>query len=543
MKDERFNLLVVVLFSIFAIIPLFKAGFPFTNDMPAPVYRLVELDVSIRGGELFPRWSPDLYGGRGAPLFHFYAPLAYYAAEAFNMIGFSAVNSIKAIYVISFPLSGVLMYLFARERMGQNGAIAAAILYMYAPYRFEDVYARGAFSEAFTFVLMPLVLYSFHSLAEKGGTRYITIGSLSFAGLILTHNAIALFFTGFLLFYGGFLFREFPTSRGALGATFVLGLTLSSFFWLPALTEKEFAGVEEDILVSNYDNYFLKPGQLVPSLSDFQTKSNHVNHLAARVGILHLAGTILTLYYIKTKYIGFLGLSLAGTLFLMSSFSEFLWEGLPLLRYTQFPFRLFTLVALLTSILGGFLVDRFLVIPGRRGVIYLVLLSLVIVHGSLNHIGSEMHFMYEDGDFTPSKIRELNTGLTYKNEYMPRDGVILPVVESKVETVGGDVTVYHIYELPESLRFKAAGGGGKVMINTYYFPGWTVYVDGALTKVVVDEKGLMVIEIGAGVHDVEVQLEDTPVRKFAEAMSFLALLALVLASLFSLKMSKNGQGH
>ncbi|MBU2559910.1 glycosyltransferase family 39 protein, partial [archaeon] len=233
LKKNNF-LFTIVVFSIFAITPLLRPDFFVSNELLGPVYRLVELDVSIKDGDLFPRWSPDLYGGLGGPLFHYYAPFSYYVAELFHLTGLGFIKSIKATYAASFILSGVFMYIFAKNRMNKNGAFVAGILYMYAPYRFESVYTRGAFTEAFTFIFLPLILLAFHKIAtQQKIDRYFALGSLSLAALIFCHNIIALFFTGFLVVYLLFLTYEFPSSKTKTFSAVVMGLGLSSFFWIP----------------------------------------------------------------------------------------------------------------------------------------------------------------------------------------------------------------------------------------------------------------------------------------------------------------------
>jgi len=47
----------------------------------------VEFDAAFRAADFFPSWSPDLYSGYGWPMFQFYAPLSYYAAEVPVLMG------------------------------------------------------------------------------------------------------------------------------------------------------------------------------------------------------------------------------------------------------------------------------------------------------------------------------------------------------------------------------------------------------------------------------------------------------------------------
>jgi uncharacterized membrane protein len=528
---KNYFLFTTVLFSIFAITPLLRPDFFVSNELLGPVYRLAELDVSIKDGDLFPWWSPDLFGGLGGPFFNFYAPLSYYVAELFHLMGLGYVKSIKATYAASFIISGIFMYLFAANRMNKNGAFVASVFYMYAPYRFMSVYSRGAFTEAFTFIFLPLILLSFHKIAEEQKiNRYFALASLSLAGLIFCHNIIALFFTGFLVVYLLFLLYEFPSSKIKLFSAIIFGLCLSSFYWLPALMEKKYVEVDR-VLVFDFHGHFIKLNQIIPPLSDLLTRSNNTNNLAAQIGIVHLIFTILAVIYIRNRHTLFLSSLFIGTLFFMSSLSTIFWENLPLVHYAQFPtFRLFPLIVLLTSLLTGFFVSNIFKNEGKKEYLRVVIISLLVVFSSFNHIGSEGRIIYDDKDFTSEHIRELNTGLTYIDEYLPKDVVRFSNLEikNKVEVSQGNAKVGPITEKSTLIEFETEGGESLLRIYTYHYPGWAAYVDGGKAVLQKDDYGLINLKISEGRHKVKLKFEDTPIRRWANFLSLFSFIALIL---------------
>ena len=97
-NSELLNVALVCLFGISAVTPLLKGSLPQTADGIIHLYRLVELDNLFQHGVLFSRWAPDLVYGLGLPLFNFYAPLSYYLAEVFHLLGLSLVNALKAAF-------------------------------------------------------------------------------------------------------------------------------------------------------------------------------------------------------------------------------------------------------------------------------------------------------------------------------------------------------------------------------------------------------------------------------------------------------------
>lgn len=78
-------------------VPALLAGHSARKDL----VRLVEFDAAFRAADFFPSWSPDLYSGYGSPIFQFYAPLSYYAAEVPVLMGFDYATAFKLTQITS----------------------------------------------------------------------------------------------------------------------------------------------------------------------------------------------------------------------------------------------------------------------------------------------------------------------------------------------------------------------------------------------------------------------------------------------------------
>jgi hypothetical protein len=71
-----------------------------------------------------------------------------------------------------------------------------------------------------------------------------------------------------------------------------------------------------------------------------------------------------------------------------------------------------------------------------------------------------------------------------------------------------------------------------LQLNTTYFPGWVVRVDGTPVPVQADNpQGLMQVSVGAGEHTILAQFTDTPVRQWGTRVSLVTLLGLLLTCL------------
>lgn len=231
LPKTRFDLnwLLLALLCTFVVAPLsHPLYFWGAHDARHSVYFLVEFDRSVQEGILYPRWAPDFAFGFGYPIFNINAPLAYFVAEAGHLAGLGFVEAVKVTFGLGFVLSGMAMYLFARDAVGRGGGLLAAVIYVYMPYHLADVYVRGALAESFAFIFVPIVFWSVRRLLAVGpevrgqGTgdrnwplppdprslarlRYAAVGGLALAALIMTHNAIAMFTAPLLAAYSLYL--------------------------------------------------------------------------------------------------------------------------------------------------------------------------------------------------------------------------------------------------------------------------------------------------------------------------------------------------
>ncbi|MCJ7792887.1 MAG: hypothetical protein MUP45_02835, partial [Candidatus Marinimicrobia bacterium] len=101
---KYWGLLLVLLLSLGAIVPLFHPGFfPMHDD--TQVVRVQQMAQALRDNQLPVRWVGDLGYGYGYPIFNFYAPLAYYVGAGFNLIGFGALQATKLMFLCGILLS------------------------------------------------------------------------------------------------------------------------------------------------------------------------------------------------------------------------------------------------------------------------------------------------------------------------------------------------------------------------------------------------------------------------------------------------------
>jgi len=569
------NYLWVLLLALPAAVPLFESGYLDSHDGLFHLYRVAALDDAFQAGVFYPRLFGQFAFGYGHAVLNYYSPLTYYVAQLFHMLGAGYILSIKLTFAMGFLLSAVLMYLYAREIVGRFPAIVAAGVYTYFPYHLADTYLRGALAEAFAFVFMPLCLWAMHRLMTKGRPRHLILLSLSFAGLIVTHNLTALMFTPVLLAYMLLLWYLTRGTREALLtlAALAIGVLLDGFYWLPVLLETRYVGLAANIGSGGYERH-------LASLLDFVSTSPIFRYLPDLGGgldnpfyplgliyaLLILGGAALFIWRLVRRgeeaqppngrwHLLFFLLVTVGSIFMMLLYSLPLWRlAQPVLASLQYPWRFMAVACLGLAMLTGAL---FTLGEGeraggrRRWVPYglgVGLLFVIMVYGLVDlpreklALGDEqvtVKRMWEE-DFAARQI-----GATWTAEYVP---IWVKADRSVVGLPPRDLVPFEAEDLsPEEIPQVVLGRQGllssqmkvtsaqplTLRFHTFYFPGWKVYMDGEEAPIYPSgDLALLSVDVPSGEHEVLVRFADTTPRLVGNVVSLLTLLGLIGFSFF-----------
>lgn len=590
------GIFVVIAICLLAIWPfLSRPGLPLETDAELHIVRTAELDHLLRGGEIYPRWAPDFYYGYGYPLFNYYAPLTYYLGAGLLVLpGVDAVLAVKLVFVLGLFGAGLGMYAFVRRLWGGRPGLVAAAVYLYAPYiQYIDPHARGVLAESFSFALFPWVLWAFtapppqqvsETEAETVRSAYnpwrLSLAAGLLAALICTHNLMALVFTTILVAWitwqlvaqQGVLYRERGSgnpcriSRSAfsfLGLAFILGITLSAFFWLPVILERD--AVLLGNLISegghfDFRNHFLTLSELFQPtrLLDLGATDPHYFFNLGEVQwmLALLGGGILLWRRTPRRSTGlFFALVAALLLFLMLPISTPFWERIPLMPFLQFPWRLLGALSAFLALLAGVGLAALEVALGKRwadwatvGITFLVLLLAI-------PLTYPPEWTAEFGPTDPWGIiqRELQgrwLGTTSTGDYVPADVSVVPrpssqVLESyrdggSVDRVnratlpaGTQVTLDTAQEQPLAWTYQIDGKTPFVFrLFHFYFPGWVATLDGQSVSIhPAKPDGFITVQVPAGQHQLRIAFQDTPARRASWIVSGIALaISLLIAA-------------
>jgi hypothetical protein len=214
--------------------------------------------------------------------------------------------------------------------------------------------------------------------------------------------------------------------------------------------------------------------------------------------------------------------------FLTSNESSFLWERLSLLQYLEFPWRFLSLIAVGTAFLCG---SPFLLLAPEKSRLANALMGILILALFLlgfPHAKPENFLKVRDEDYTPQAIVTGDIAVTTAREYEPiwvQERPQAPATEP-VTLLEGEGRVLSVRLSPTYYEFHAGiAEKARLRVNTFYFPGWTLYVNGVERPIDYNNpQGVMEFSLERGEH-----FADIPVRLWSTRISLLALFLLLFA--------------
>jgi hypothetical protein len=574
--------------------PYFGSGeVPRTNDLFPHLYRVLALDLLVREGTLWPRWSPDLVHGFGYPVFNFFPSLSHWAVEVFHLLGLPLTTAYRLVVVVHLWLAAVGAYALGRIWLRPAAAWLVGLAYAYSPYMLYDFHVRGSLPEGQALALLPFLLLAlWHTTRPVIGDQYSVIGvqylgrwtavsALLFTAALLSHPVIYP-----LMFPVGLWLLVLAWRHGwrvLVGPTVGLGLgvLLSAFLWLPALTEARFtrAAVTAD-QGYNYRDNFLTLVQLLdwPRLPADPALLN-----PPVVRSLPVVALLLALFFLagwlwrrgpsssaQRQALFDWGLILVAATCLMLPIARPVWDTVPLLAQTLFPWRFLALASLAGAMLLGLAVDLFLgtqryteesqsgaeeinQIPDAaevgaevqlRTTLYALLLTAVLITASIPWLFPPQEPVPEaptPADLAANELPPLFVGTTTLGEYLPRWVEQIPdTAEMKTNLLADrhfdrlqakeGLTVLAYEGQPTNAHYRLDVSRPLTLTyRQFYFPGWEATLNGQpLSLTPGRPRGLIETAVPPGTHSLHIRFGTTLPRQIGWALSSMGLLLILL---------------
>jgi len=511
----RLSLLFILLLGILGTKSLLKPEFYTNHDGEHQLVRQYIFDRAVKAGHFPPKVDRQLLNGLGYPLFTFTYQLPFWIGELFVLSGLSFALSIKAVFILTFILSGAAMYLFARDKWGQSAGLLAAFLYMWAPYRFLTILVRASLGEHVALVFIPLLFWSLGQVSKK---RKIW-GGIAIAGLFLSHGMVTQMVILPLLLYWLAQFLSQPKK-----STFILhsaliafvGLGLSAFYWFPALYyQSQIQGLNATF----YAEHFVTLKQLIYSKWGYAfSVLGEADGLSFQIGIaqwLVVSAALLLVFKSKAKKTA-LSLIAAFTLsvFLMTQLSTAIWEkAVSWGVVIDIPWRFLSIATFTSSALAGFVVKA---LPGHFKRILILSLVAVALYTNRNHLR-----INEARSFDPTWFSQFGGTSNSYNEYQSTrtsEELLKTKNLAAFDVTNGNIEVEILKDGPQELVLKTEvkETDSVIRINTTYFPGWRLYLN---QQEQIIKRDYPEVHLGPGSYQIDLVYRQTQLMRLANLVS------------------------
>lgn len=528
--DAKYIYLSLLVLCLPAIYPLFLPGFFAAHDAVWHIARFYQFHLSFIDGQLPVRWAPTLFNGLGYPAFIVNFHLPYYLMEAIYLLGFNLIDTYKVVLGISLLLSAFFAFLYLRSYFDDLGALAGSIFFLYSPYRFATVYARGAIGEALAIAIVPAVFWAFAKWSS-GKIMFGPVFGFTVFLLIISHPNV------FLIFSPLILLNIFITLRKNTALVikslfwFMAGIFASAFELAPYLFERKymlFDEVYKNVYLGHFPNLF-SVFRLPVSNADIGTPF--------QVGIIGwlVSITAFCLWFFgkrkfqKKELVVFLGIiSFLLGFALMGKYSLWIWQNFPLLSNVLFPWRFINLLVFGSMIFAGYTVFK-----SKSKIVAFALIVLVIF--------VSRHFWGWSGNIPKDDeyYQNYSATTTAEGEFTPKnlaEGIEL-LAEKPLEVIAGDANFSNQKLENNRWQFSAiTTNGAFIKLSKLYFPGWKANLDSKPVKIISDYQistndyhGLIVLYIPSGTHNVDLGFGETKIRLASDYLTLVFVTFLFLS--------------
>jgi len=537
-KNPLIVALLLMALSIVAASPLLTEGWFITHEGTDPLYRVVALAEEIRHGDYYPRWLSLSYSGKGSPFFNFYSPVFYLTAAWLHVAGVPLEASIKLPVILLFFIGAWGMYLWTNRHYNPLGGGIAAVVYLFLPYHFVDVYVRGAFAEFTALAFLPYLFLGIDMTMDNLRSAWsIWLLALSASLLLLSHNLSALMIIPFALIYTC-LFPVISLKKitmVAIGS--LVGAGLSAFYWLPVITELQYLRNFDGSVSAGYYDYRIHFVYFDQLFSNFWgrggSEAGHGDGMSFQVGVLLLILLSMMLvslvfadrrqrqFPMITFILGILGLILT------MDCSGLFYQTFPAFSFLQFPWRFLGPATFFLSASCG-LIGEFAHARWSSAVLMIVT-SLFAVYLSSDQrvVFANIH---KDFDISTSQdVKKHSIGpLCAAHEYLPLWAdleLAETIVEPKPYSSKGIVSAVKVSGHSMLFSFKSKTTQNTITVPWFYFPGWQVSANRRPYLVEPSREGFLSFTLPDGHHEVRIDFASTLPRQAGWIISCCTLLA------------------
>lgn len=526
------NLVWVVAISLAIIAPALIYGVPSNIDLRNHFRFALPFYDSLSSGHLYPGWLAESNSGYGDASFRFYPPAVYYLlALTRTLTGNWYSGSLAAIGAL-FVIGGLGIYLWAREYVSSQAAMWAAILYGLAPYHLNQIYQAFLLAEFAGAAILPFVFAFAKRVCARRRPQDIAGLAASYALLVLTHLPLTVIGSIALALYvlSSLESRQRVKTLTCLALSLSLGLAASASYWITMVSELSWIradNIKPDPSVHYASNFVLSTfspdnpnvwwlnilllftvAMFWPAIAMFSQRSGG--------GVKGKAAALLLLF----------------TVFMATPLSRPLWNFIPPLQATQFPWRWLTLTSMVAPIVFAIAIP-FWTRMWREGKRPLVLIAAgtIAISVAFSTAHTIREAVYLDRTEFDKTLRSI-PGSEGVSQWWPV-WVQGPIKQMEVPVEAENRMVSVKSWEPERRVFDInAGPAREARTRTFYYPHWVATASGKRLATYAAKDGALLIAIPAEATTVELVFSEPARTKISAIVSAIGWTFMGLILIF-----------
>lgn len=542
---KRFDWLVfifIVVVSVVILKDLYKPGVFSAHDIVHNIVRFYYFDEAVRDGQIPPRWANGLLNGFGYPIFIFSYQMPWLIAEPIHLLGFSIIDSVKLTFLAGFILSGLTMYFFQKSLFNRLSAFLGTVVYLFAPFRFSNIFVRAAIGDATSFIFSPLLFLSMYKLKTKSKhiPWWIIIGGFALASLLLSHALVFFFYLIALTVYVFFSVLSVEDKLTYFKNSFFIGFIafgLSSYYLIPSIAEKNFT-IFSSLLTQMIQGggVFVTLRDLIYSPWGYGTFHSREGAMSIQIGFtqwLILSLALLTVIISFTKKRIKVDLRNEALIYLVIIFISFLlmfpvslpfWTWISKYVVIDFPWRAISVIVFCISFLAGFIANS---LNSRKTlIIFVTVITVVALYANRNNIRINQTLSWD----LPFLLRLEKTTNSF-DEYTPKWITLadVKIPKPRVDSFTSDTKITLLKTTSADTRFNMTTTScTPIRINTIFYPGWNLYINGQKQLISFKNHSFLDFSISQYRSLIEAKFEETRLRLLSDIASLCTIIISLL---------------
>ena len=524
--SESRQLALVIAVSVAIILPAVFFGIPSNLDLRNHFRFALPFYDAVTGGDLYPGWLAESNSGYGDASFRFYPPALYYLMTAVRLITGNWYAATLTTFGFLFVAGAVGVYLWTKSLFGSRIGMWAAVVFTLAPYHLNQFYQASLLAEFAACSVLPFALWFVERTCQKQSATNIAGLAVTYALLILTHLPLAVLGSLALLVYALCRLRadNWKRTLPALTSAVVIGLLLSSFYWVTMIAEKNWIRGDR-ILASASVDY-----RLNFLFSDFSPDNLNVwwMNILMFSSALMFAPALILLWKRNRQGVNnqlrAVLILLTFALVMATQLTLPLWNRVKPLQETQFPWRWLAVVSIVGPLLAAAsLPPWFEVARGKLRPLFLIAMAgmLVSLTFSLSHIVREAKFL--SAPVFASTLKDVR-GSEAVDQWLPvtaKDQV--KEINGEIELAGRDFKT--ISRSAEKRVFSvSAGTAGDARVRTYYYPHWRASAGQQELAVRPTDDGVLLVSVPSEATTITVEFIEPQRTRISAIVSVAGLL-------------------